>query len=233
MSVRQGLAIGCLGLLVASVGTPSVRAEGPSPDASLSRLKSGNARVTHTAAKSGVDAPLPRAPQPVAVVLSCAESLMPAEQVFGTAPGELFVVRSLGHVVDHATLASVEYAVERLHVPLVVVLGHEMCGAVRAATDALPGQSSGPHFDFLMKALKPAVNRASGAPESQRMRTAVLENVEESINTLLQESAIVRHFAQDHRVRLVGAFHESSSGRVFFSELVDVPHLDSAVAERR
>lgn len=232
MSVRQVLGVWGLGVLVVGVATFSVRAEGPSPDASLARLKSGNARITHMAVKSGTEAPMPRAAQPVAAVLSCAESLMPSEEVFGAAPGELFVVRSLGHVVDHATLASVEYAVERLHVPLVVVLGHEMCGALRAASDTLPGQSSGPHYDFLIKALKPAVSRSSGVPESQRMRTAVLENVEESINTLLQDSAIIRHLAQEHRIRLVGAFHESSSGRVFFSELVDVPHLESAVAER-
>jgi len=219
-------------LLVMLTATLSVRAEGSSADSSLARLRSGNARAMHkTGASAGDNQPV-RAVQPLAVVLSCADSLFPAEQIFGAAPGELFVVRSLGHVTDHAALASVEYAVERLHVPLVIVLGHEMCGALRMTGEALPGQSSGPHFDYLLKALRPAVSRASGAPEAQRIRTAVLENVEESINVLLQQSSMVRHLAQERRVRLAGAFHEASSGRVFFTELVEVPRIDAAIAGR-
>jgi carbonic anhydrase len=224
---------GAVAVAVAALSvTRAVHAEGPSADASLARLRSGNARSVHAGAPAGDGQPVRPVP-PVAVVLSCAESLLPAEQVFGAEPGELFVVRSLGHVVDHAALASVEYAVERLHVPLVVVLGHEMCGALRLPGDAVPGHASGPHFDFLMKALRPAVGRASSSPEAQRLRTAVLENVEESINGLLQQSTILRHLAEDRRVRLVGAFHETSSGRVFFSELVDIPRLDGAVAAGR
>ncbi len=235
MPVR-GLGWWCAGAVAAVVAAVpaalAVHAEGSSADASLARLRSGNARTVHAAGASAGDGQPVRAVQPLAVVLSCAESLLPAEQVFGAAPGELFVVRSLGHVADHAALASVEYAVERLHVPLVVVLGHEMCGALRLPGDAVPGSSSGPHFDFLMKALRPAVGRASSSPEAQRLRTAILENVEESINGLLQQSAVLRHLAQDRRVRLVGAFHETSSGRVFFSELVDVPRLEGAAAGR-
>lgn len=223
---------GAVGLAVALAAGWPVRAEVPAADTSLARLRAGNARVVHDGGAAVRGAQPIRPVQPAAVVLSCAESLLPAEQIFGAAPGELFVVRSLGHVADHAALASVEYAVERLHVPLVVVLGHEMCSAMTLPGDARPGQSSGPHFDFLLKALRPAVGRAGRAPESERLRTAVLEHVEESINALLQQSAIVRHLAQDHRVRLAGAFHESSSGRVFFSELVDLPRPEGAVAGR-
>lgn len=204
-------------------------AEGTSPEVVLARLKSGNARALRS---PGGDAAPARAAAPVAAVLSCAESLAPAEQVFGAAPGELFVVRTLGHVVDHATLASLEFAVERLHVPLVVVLGHEFCGAVKAASEAVPGQSLGPHYDYWLKAMRPAVGRAGGSGSDERLRAAVLENVEESINTLLQESAVLRHLSQDKRVRIVGAFHEASTGRVLFSQMVDVPHLTGTVAER-
>lgn len=226
MSVRA-LGWWCAGAVVVVAATLSLRAEGASADTSLSRLRSGNAK-----AAQGVAARGETRVQPAAVVLSCADSLMPAEQIFGTAPGELFVVRTLGGVVDHAALASIEYALERLHVPLVVVLGHEMCSAVRIPGDTLPGQSSGPHLDFLVKALRPAASRAGGSPEAQRVRTAVLENVEESINSVLQQSAIVRHLAESGRVKLVGAFHESASGRVFFSDMVDLPRVEGAVAAR-
>ncbi|MGE0392479.1 MAG: carbonic anhydrase [Vicinamibacterales bacterium] len=222
---------GAAGIAVVLAAGLPVGAESPAAGESLARLRAGNARAV-LAAGTAVHAQPIRPVQPVAVVLSCAESLLPAEHIFGAAPGELFVVRSLGHVVDHAALASVEYAVERLHVPLVVVLGHELCEAMKVPGDALPGQSPGPHGDFLLKALRPAVGRAGSAPEAQRLRTAVLEHVEESINTLLQQSTRLRHLAQDRRVRLVGGFHESATGRVFFSELVDVPRLDGAVAAR-
>jgi carbonic anhydrase len=212
-----------------AVGLP-IRAEVATADTSLARLRTGNARALHAAGAAPLEHPPIRPVQPVAVVLSCAESLLPAEQIFGAAPGELFVVRSLGHVTDHASLASVEYAVERLHVPLVVVLGHEMCAAMNIPDDA--ARAPGPHLDFLAKALRPAVGRAVSAPEAQRLRTAVLENVDESINALLQQSALLRQLAQDRRERLVGGFHESASGRVFFSELVDVPRLEVAAAAR-
>jgi len=225
-------ASGMAALLAVLTATLSVRAEGTSADSSLARLRSGNARAMHAASVATGESAAVRPVQPFAVVLSCAESLFPAEQIFGTAPGELFVVRVLGHVTDHAALASVEYAVERLHVPLVIVLGHEMCGALRMTGEAMPGPSSSPHVDYLLKALRPAVSRASGSPEGQRLRTAILENVEESINALLRQSATVRLLAQERRIRLAGAFHEASSGRVFFTDLVDMPRLDTAVAGR-
>src|SRR5687767_15162548 len=167
---------------------------GPTPAESVTRLKAGNARfVTNPSEGLPVDAntraALATGQTPFATVLSCADSRVPPEIIFHANLGELFVVRAAGHVADHSVLASVEYAAEHLHVPLVVVMGHEMCGAVKAAVETPATTSLGPNLDYLLKAIRPAVARTSAVPADTRLRAAILENVEETINDLLTKSA--------------------------------------------
>ena len=109
----------------------------PTPTAALERLKEGNARFAgdRPAAKdqgSKRRAELARGQRPFAVIITCSDSRVPPETVFDQGLGDLFVIRLAGNVVDTAAVGSVEYAVAHLHVPLVVVLGHEECGAVQA-----------------------------------------------------------------------------------------------------
>ena len=205
-----------------------LQAEGPAPAESLGRLKTGNAQfVADPSVALPVDAAkrtsLAKGQAPFATVLSCADSRVPPEIIFHTGLGDLFVVRAAGHVTDRSVLASVEYAAEHLNVPLIVVMGHEMCGAVKATLDTPRGQSLGPNLDYLLKAIRPAVSRAAAQPESQRLRAAIMENVEETINSLLGDSAILKHMAEEKRIGLVGGYYELASGRVHFSALVDVP----------
>jgi carbonic anhydrase len=128
--------------------------------------------------------------------------------------------------------ASLEYAAEHLHVPLLVVMGHESCGAVKAAVDAKPGASHGPNLDYLIKAIVPAVKRTASAGENH-VRAAILANVEESINDLLEQSAILRHLAASGKLTLVGAYYELASGRAHFSEPVAAPLVTAATASRQ
>jgi carbonic anhydrase len=216
-----------LGLTVTAGG------EGPSPSDSLARLKAGNSRFVAAPADARTsDAlqrnALARGQSPFATVLSCADSRVPPEVIFRATLGELFVVRAAGHVADHSVLASVEYAAEHLHVPLVVVMGHEMCGAVKAAVDTPAGTSLGPNLDYLLKAIRPAVTRTAGHPAESRLRAAILENVEETINDLLVKSALLRHLAETDRIALVGAYYELATGRVHFSEMIHVPVAPAA-----
>jgi carbonic anhydrase len=94
------------------------------------------------------------------------------------------VVRAAGHVPDRSVLASLEYGAEHLHVPLLVVMGHEMCGAVKAAVETPVSTSLGPNLDYLIKAIRPAVTRTSSQPPGTRLRAAILANVEETINVM-------------------------------------------------
>jgi carbonic anhydrase len=193
-------------------------------DAALARLKAGNARfVADPAGRLPVDPTrrqeLAAGQAPFATVLSCADSRVPPELVFSQGLGDLFVVRAAGHVADHAVLASVEYAAEHLHVPLVVVMGHEACGAVKAAV-AGSRASLGPNLDYLIAAIRPAVDRTARDPEREQIQRVVLANVEQTVNDTLQRSAVVAHLVREGKVQIVGAYYELASGRVHFSKPV-------------
>ncbi|WP_298805240.1 carbonic anhydrase [uncultured Pseudokineococcus sp.] len=135
--------------------------------ATWARLAAGNARW----AAGGSDAGPARSPRswtrlvhaqsPVAAVLACSDSRVPVELVLDQGPGDLFVVRTAGHALDTTVLASLDYAVSQLHVPLLVVMGHHGCGALAAATAVLEGAPApGGHLGDLVAALVPAVDRA-------------------------------------------------------------------------
>ena len=195
----------------------------PAPD-SLTRLKTGNARfVANPEAALPVDAARRRAAAlaqaPFATILSCADSRVPPEVIFHTGLGELFVVRAAGHVADRAILASLEYGAGHLHTPLLVVMGHESCGTVKATLETPAGTSLGPNLDFLLGAIRPSASRTASTPEAGRLRAAILAHVEETVNDLLQDSAILRERSHKGEVALVGAYYELTTGRVYFSEL--------------
>jgi carbonic anhydrase len=205
---------------------PSLVTAADAPVPTLERLKAGNARFVANAAE-----PLPvdsekrqattKGQSPFAIVLSCADSRVPPEIVFNAGLGELFVVRSAGAVTDKAVLASIEYAAEHLHAPLLVVMGHESCGAVKAACEARPGGASmGPNLDYLVKSIQPAFLRMSTPADQEHILEATLANVEQVVNDILDSSSIVRHLQQQGRLLVVGAYYQLSTGRVRFSEPV-------------
>ncbi len=211
-------------------------AAAPTALESLGRLKAGNARFVASPEDAvPIDAArrtsLALGQTPFATVLSCADSRVPPEIVFHTGLGDLFVVRAAGNITDKAILASVEYAAEHLHVPLVVVMGHESCGAVKAAVDTPATKSLGPNLDYLLKAIRPSVAAVAARPESERLRAAILANVEESLNDLVSESAILREMGQSGHVVFVGAYYELASGKVYFSEPAALADLASKSGE--
>jgi carbonic anhydrase len=192
--------------------------------ASLTRLKSGNSRAAEgrSAAPAGLPLRPPGAQTPFAAVLSCADARVPPETVFDASPGDLFVVRALGHVADRAMLASLEYAAERLQVPLLVIMGHESCDVVQAATEA-PAEASAAGLGYFVNAIRPAATRVAAEPAATRVRAAILVHVEETINQLLEASAVLRDRAGNGQLTIAGAYYEMASGRVHFSEPVRVP----------
>lgn len=224
-------------LIALWVATPTARdrEDPPTPGEAMARLKAGNTRFVAnpeaalpiTAARR---AALADGQTPFAAVLSCADSRVPPEVVFHTGLGDLFVVRAAGHVADRSILASLEYAVEHLRVPLIVVMGHESCGAVKAAVDTPASRSLGPNLDYMLKAIRPAVAATASAPDTLRIRAAILKNVEDSINDLITGSAALRHLAEGGKLDFVGAFYELSSGRAYFSEPASVGMAISASA---
>ena len=211
------------------------------PASALDRLKAGNARFVRDAS-----APLPideakrqaqiKGQAPFAAVLSCADSRVPPEVIFNAGLGEIFVVRTAGGVADKAVLASVEYAAEHLNVPLLVVMGHDTCGAVKTAVEGkVGGPSMGPNLDALVGAIRPAFDRMSVPADSEHLREAVLANVEQVVNDILSKSAIVKHLVGTGKLQAVGAYYEFATGRVRFSEPValEAEHAPKQPSEHR
>lgn len=220
LSVPAGVAV-IVAIAVAVAAGSDAPAAGPA--ASLERLRRGNDRfVADAAAALPIDArrraDQVAGQQPFAAVLSCADSRVPPEVIFNAGLGELFVVRTAGAAVDKAVLASVEYAVEHLRTPLVVVMGHESCGAVKAALAAPEGTGSqGPNLDYLLQGIRPAFDRLPMVADQAGLRDAILANVEQVVNDLIDRSAVLRGATDQGHVQIVGAYYELSTGRARFS----------------
>ena len=219
-------------LLVLAMAIGSAQVE-KKPITGIARLKAGNERfVSDPATPPPADVEkrkaLVKGQTPFAMVLSCADSRVPPEMIFNVGLGELFIIRTAGQVTDKAVLASIEYGAEHLNVPLLVVMGHDSCGAVKAAIETKAGAPSlGPNLDALIGAIKPAFERMSTPADLDHLRDAVLANVEEVVNDILTSSAVVKHLVGIGTLQMVGAFYELDTGRVRFSKPVSPQHEPS------
>ncbi len=148
--------------------------------------------------------------KPFAVVVTCSDSRVPPEIIFDQGLGDLFVIRTAGHVVDDIALASIEYAVEHLHVELVVVLGHEKCGAVDAAVSG--GELTG-HLEKLVAEIKPAVEEAKNE-EGDLLTNAVYKNVDLVVGQLKSSEPILKEFIEHNHLQIIGAYYDLDEGKV-------------------
>ena len=136
---------------------------GPTPDQAMTMLTDGNARfvagkLTHPHETAERRTEVAKGQKPFAVILACADSRVGPEVIFDAGLGDLFVVRVAGNIADDTVLGSIEYAVEHLGSPLIVVCGHERCGAVQATVDTLKSNQPPPgHLGALIDPIKPAV----------------------------------------------------------------------------
>jgi carbonic anhydrase len=187
------------------------------PDEALGRLKQGNARFAHAALAAKDFSPTRRealvaGQKPFAVIVCCSDSRVPPELVFDQGLGDIFVVRVAGNVVDPLVLGSVEYGVEHLHSPLVVVLGHQNCGAVQAA---VAGGEAPADIEAIVARITPSVRRAQSQPSHPPDITELVTdlNVRNSLSAIAA-SPIVSHLAHDGKVRVVGAKYHLDTGTV-------------------
>lgn len=186
------------------------------------RLLEGNARFIsgHLASKdfSQERSALLKGQHPFAIVLSCSDSRVPPELLFDESLGQLFVVRVAGNVVDSLTLGSIEYAAEHLHTPLMIILGHESCGAVSAT---IQGGEVSANIASLVKRIKPSVakvkNRKSASlKEAQLVSACVEENIREQIKQTQMQSEVLHEMIENGEFAIVGAVYSLESGTVRF-----------------
>ncbi len=217
------LGIGGLATIAASLEIPNAAADShtPSstpletPDAALARLMAGNQRFVsgqtqHPQQSINRVHELTQSQSPFAIVLGCADSRVPGEVVFDQGLGNIFDVRVAGNMVTPEVLGSIEYAVVYLKTPLLVVLGHERCGAVSAAVQG--GEFVG-SISSLVKAIAPAVARVKGRPGNM-IENVVVANVQYQVEKLQQSSTVIQEAVREGKLKIVGGRYDLDEGTV-------------------
>ena len=228
-SRRQFLGAG-LSLLALSAFTP-LRAfadvapaqNAVSPDAALRRLIDGNARY----ASNKLDAKdfsvgraaRAKAQYPIAAILSCADSRVAPELVFDQGPGDLFVVRVAGNYLSSDSLASLEYAVGVLKVPLIMVLGHTECGAIKATISEIKQPAPLPgHIWDIVDAVRPGIDKVVQAGGDNVLGNAIGANVDYNASRVASAQPVISEAVKQGNVRVVGAVYELATGKVLMRQ---------------
>jgi carbonic anhydrase len=191
-------------------------------DKALGWLKNGNTRFTKHYLRNDGDLAKDRTrlvpgQKPHSIVLSCSDSRVPPEVVFDQKLGEIFVVRTAGESLDASTIASIEYALEHLGSNLIVVMGHESCGAVKAALATLDGSDAGsPWLNKLVQDLHPHLKSFKGKPVSEGALVEGWANLSGVAKDLVDRSQIVRDAVNSGEVKIQTALYHLGSGIVEF-----------------
>ena len=192
-----------------------------SPDVALKTLLEGNARFTigerlHPNQDADRRTETGTGQRPFAVIFGCADSRLAAEIIFDRGIGDLFVVRTAGHVVGPEVLGSIEYAVATLDTPLIAVLGHDSCGAIAATLDALQSGVSPPGFmrDVVERVMLSVLASRDSATAPADSDAAVEEHIRYTAGLLVQRSAVIAERIADGRVGVVGLCYQLAEGTV-------------------
>ena len=189
-----------------------------SPDAALDRLMRGNKRYVEGLAKrhdfANEREVLTKGQNPFAAVLGCADSRIAAEFCFDTALGDVFVCRVAGNFANEDNVASLEFAVAVLKTPLIMVLGHDACGAVDATIKSVKDGTTLPgHLPALVAAIKPAVEAVKDQG-GDILANAIRSNVMINVEKLQKSSPILDAAVNDKSLRVVGAVYRLATGKV-------------------
>jgi carbonic anhydrase len=227
-SSRRGLlrllCAGAAGLALAGTAVAKENKKPPkpqnvvSPDASLALLVEGNKRYVEGNARrhdfKHEREALVGGQNPYAGILSCADSRIAPEFAFDSGRGDLFVCRVAGNFANDDTVASMEYAVAILGTPLIMVLGHDACGAVDATIKSLKDNTTLPgHLPSLVTSLTPAVKAVSGSP-GDLLDNAIRKNVIDNVAKLKSATPILSAAVEQRKLKVVGGIYRLRDGRV-------------------
>lgn len=204
--------------LLAASESPPIPTNVMTPEAALKRLMEGNAR--YVAGKSNgrnfsqTRSALTKGQNPFAAILSCADSRVSPEFCFDEGRGDLFVNRLAGNYVSTDILASIEYGVAVLNAPVIMVLGHTECGAVKAAIKADKDNVDFPgHIQSITTALNPAV-KAGEKDGGDLLSASTLANIKINVAMLKSSTPLLRKLAQDKKLIVVGGLYHLDTGKV-------------------
>jgi carbonic anhydrase len=224
LTAGAAAALATSGIGAALAADPPKPGAAPPPNAippaqALKRLLDGNARYAANAPRerdySAGRAARTQVQYPFAAILSCADSRVAPELAFDEGPGELFVVRVAGNFMTQDLLASLEYGVQFLGTPLIMVLGHTNCGAVDAAIKVLKTNAALPgHLPELVTAIKPAVIVAEKTQKGDLLENAIAENVRRQVARLKTAPPVVQKYYAAKKIDIVGGVYDLATGKV-------------------
>jgi carbonic anhydrase len=188
------------------------------PSEAISKLKEGNARYTsgslqHPGQTTERRTELAKTQHPFAAIVSCSDSRVPPEIVFDQGLGDLFIVRVAGNVINNEGLGSLEYTVDHLGTRLIMVLGHQRCGAVQAAKETIAAKGKAPgHIEALVTAIKPAVDATAKEDLDATIRT----NVKHVVDALRSSTPILKGKVESGEIQVIGGYYSLDTGAVTF-----------------
>lgn len=218
LAAGAGLAMAASGQALFAAGETPKPQNVLTPEEALERLKKGNTRYVEGVSKRhdfiAEREALVGGQNPYAGILSCADSRIAPEYAFDTGRGDIFVVRVAGNFANTDGIASFEYAVKFLGTPLLVVLGHEKCGAVDATIKAVKDDAKLPgHLPDLAEHIGPAVKDVLGKP-GDLLENAIVENVRLNVKKLKTTSPILSNYVEQKKVMVVGGVYKLDDGRI-------------------
>jgi carbonic anhydrase len=216
----------CLIVMGSLSGNQFLRAADPAhpdqpsvaPAEAISKLKEGNGRYTsgslqHPSQTTERRAEVAKGQNPFAIIVSCSDSRVPPEIVFDQGLGDLFVLRVAGNVINDESRGSIEYAVEHFGVRLILVLGHQRCGAVEAAKETIAAKGRAPaHIQSLVTAIKPAVESTVKGD----LDATIKANVEYVVNALRSSEPILKPKLDSGDLQVIGGYYSLDTGAVTF-----------------
>jgi carbonic anhydrase len=211
---------GLLGTIQFTGAADPAHSDQPSvaPAEAISKLKEGNSRYTsgnlqHPGQTTERRTELANTQHPFAGIVSCSDSRVPPEIVFDQGLGDLFVVRVAGNVINDEGLGSVEYTVDHLGTRLILVLGHQRCGAVQAAKETIAAKGKAPgHIESLVTAIKPAVE----ATAKDDLDATIKANVKNVVQALRSSTPILKAKVDSGEVKVIGGYYSLDTGAVTF-----------------
>lgn len=186
------------------------------PAEAISKLKEGNSRYTsgnlqHPGQTTARRTELAKTQHPFAVIVSCSDSRVPPEIVFDQGLGDLFICRVAGNIVNDENLGSIEYAVDHLGSRLILVLGHQRCGAVEAAKQTIAAKGKAPgHIESLVTAIKPAVDSTVNGD----LDATIKANVKHVVDSLRSSTPILKAKVDSGGVQVIGGYYSLDTGAV-------------------
>lgn len=220
---RSFLALGAAVAATAALGGQALAAGATtsvSADEALARLKSGNEKFVSAPQLCAADLgkqrdAIAKAQTPWAAIVGCADSRTPPELLFGgTGLGELFVARNAGNMADTATMGTIEYGAAVLGTPLIVVLGHQRCGAVAAACSVVEKHEKFPgSIGPMVAAIVPAARAVHGKP-GDFVENAVRESAKRTAAKIVTDSKIIAGLVKAKKVKVLAAYYDLDSGKV-------------------